>query len=69
MDGHLDVLDAAFAGTAVGHGDLAVAGGDVDALDHDLVGLGVDVDDAALLALVLAADHDDGVVLLDAVHG
>ena len=47
---------------------LRVLLGGVDAVDDDLVVGGEDVDDLALLALVLAGDHHDGVTLLQ-LHG
>ena len=53
---------------ALGVADLLralVALDDVQALDVDLLLLGVDAQHAAGLAAVLAADHDHGVVLAD----
>src|SRR5690606_9752687 len=64
VDGGLLDLDAAGVDAALTTG-TGVLGDAVDALDQDPVGLGVDGDDAALQALVLAGDDLDEVVLLD----
>jgi hypothetical protein len=61
VDRHVAVDDA---GLVVGPARLGVLGGRVDAGDDDLVGIGEDALDLALLALVLAGDHHDGVTLL-----
>src|SRR6476661_11188724 len=46
-------------------GRLAVAGGDVDAGNHDLAFLGQALGDFAMLALVLAGQDHDAITLLD----
>src|SRR5262245_19949023 len=55
-------IDAALRVHLVG---LAVARGDVDAVDHDLAVLRQDLGDRTGAALVLARKHDDLVALLD----
>src|SRR5688572_32121943 len=53
---------------SLGLRDLGVLLDQVDALDQDLAGLRVGLDDLALRALVLAGDNDDRVALLH-LHG
>ena len=65
VDGHVLVDDAALL---VGTARLRVLRRRVDAVHDDLVGLREDVLDLALLALVLAGDHLDGVTLLELHH-
>src|SRR5690606_20479412 len=68
MDGGLDGLDAAGPGAALALGHLGVPLHALHALDdHPVVAL--DLEDAALLALVPARDDDDEVALLDLCHG
>src|ERR1044072_5446945 len=57
--------NAAGLRTALGLGDPRVLLDPVHALDEDLAGVRVGVDDLALGALVLAGDDDDRVTLLD----
>src|SRR5687768_16369946 len=69
--GHGDLADrhrrwrAVDAALRIGLARLAVARGDVDAVDYDLAELRHDLGHRAGAALVLAREHDDAVALLD----
>src|SRR3954451_16682510 len=65
VDGRLLGDDPALLGTTLAGADPGVLLHPADALDQDLLGLGVRGDDAALGALVLAGQDEDRVALLD----
>src|SRR3954468_5626237 len=65
VDGRLLRDDAALLGTALGRADAGVLLDPADTLDQHALDLGVGGDDAALGALVLAGQDQDGVALLD----
>lgn len=69
MDRGLDGLDPTGPRAALRLADLGVLGDALDALDDDAVTVGEHLEDAPLLALVLARDDDDEVALLDLGHG
>src|SRR3954449_7198478 len=68
VDGRLVRDDPALLGSALARADAGVLLHPADALHQDLLDLREGGDDAALGALVLAGQHDDGVALLD-LHG
>src|SRR3954447_14832781 len=68
VDGRLLRDDPALLGSALARADAGVLLHPADALHQDLLDLRESGDDAALGALVLAGQHDDGVALLD-LHG